>query len=683
MPYAFASHSVGYTEGSTSGPIARTWKDPCGSVPDSPGHAVTYYGHASDLRRKIVNTPVRSCLLAGFLAFSVIGCRDDMHPVTDPSFDRVRPGPSFDWTMPARFGPDRDGDGLTDYLRTTEEISPAAWTVNFDACALPPGMRYTWYVNKRPVAAVAECHWVHEFPAEGTYDVAVHVVGGGGPSVWAEEVVTVQDWLIVSFGDSYASGEGVPEVQSASDDVLHDIDNAVANLVEARRQRDAAAASLQQAFENKGLGESILATQQQRLSDFLNACSIESFKSITECAEFLAGLPFETFNSARDHFLQGVSDAQERVNSLTQAWQNALAAFNAVQNAVTDIQNTIAQLRAGLQTAKWQPPYPGQDWGGDDCHRSANSAPARAALALEQSDPHTSVTFIHLACSGGRIDQKRGNLKQQIALANQLVGQREIDAMLLSIGGNDAGFAAIGTACAVQQPCYVDDPALDLADANGVCLLLGVIGFEGQCTTFFGNFPTQSAKHILQEGVDSLPIRYDTLANNYLPTLTGLLAAGTVRSNRVYIAEYGDLTKDDGGAYCRFDNTDPLGAMPGVTTDEMEWLDLAATRSIDGAVATAAVAHGWNLVSGIYQAYRDHGYCATNHWVNRIHESLLRQGDIRGLLHPNNAGQITSAGAIVNALMRDLYPEGPAGAPRAPDQPVAFGPITAAAGFRQ
>ena len=173
-----------------------------------------------------MNTPVRSCLLAGFLAFSVIGCWDDMHPVTDPSFDRVQPGPSFDWSMPARFGPDRDSDGLTDYLRTTEEISPAAWTVNFDACALPPGMRYTWYVNKRPVATVAECHWVHEFPAEGTYDVAVHVVGGGAPSVWAEEVVTVQDWLVVSFGDSYASGEGVPEVQGVKATATIDPDSA-------------------------------------------------------------------------------------------------------------------------------------------------------------------------------------------------------------------------------------------------------------------------------------------------------------------------------------------------------------------------------------------------------------------------------------------------------------------------
>ncbi|MGH7607292.1 MAG: hypothetical protein ACREME_08135, partial [Gemmatimonadales bacterium] len=393
-----------------------------------------------------MNIPVRYCLLAGLLASSAIGCRDAMESVTDPSFNRVKPGPSFDWTMPARFGQDLDSDGLTDYLRTTAAISPAAWTVHFDACALASGTQYAWHVNQRRVASVTDCQWDHEFPAEGTYDVAVHVVDGDELSVWAEQVVTVQDWLVVSFGDSYASGEGVPEVQSADDAVLREIDSAVRNLVDARKLRDAAAANLQQALENKGLAESILATQQQRFNDFLAACKIESFKDIAECVQFLAGLPFDTYETARAHFQQGVDDARERLNSLTQAWQDALAAFNAAKNAVANIENTIAQLRGGLAAAKWQPPYPGQEWGGDDCHRSANSAPARAARALEQSDPRTSVTFIQVACSGGRIDQKRGNLKQQIALANQLVGQREIDAMLLSIGGNDAGFADIGTA---------------------------------------------------------------------------------------------------------------------------------------------------------------------------------------------------------------------------------------------
>ena len=49
-------------------------------------------------------------------------------------------------------------------------------------------------------------------------------------------------------------------------------------------------------------------------------------------------------------------------------------------------------------------------WELSQCHRSALAGPARAALQLEQADPHTSVTFIHLACSGGRIFQIPGEI---------------------------------------------------------------------------------------------------------------------------------------------------------------------------------------------------------------------------------------------------------------------------------
>ena len=40
----------------------------------------------------------------------------------------------FDWSMPDRFGADKDGDGLIDYFTTFEAVNPASWRVNFDAC---------------------------------------------------------------------------------------------------------------------------------------------------------------------------------------------------------------------------------------------------------------------------------------------------------------------------------------------------------------------------------------------------------------------------------------------------------------------------------------------------------------------------------------------------------------------
>jgi len=265
-------------------------------------------------------------------------------------------------------------------------------------------------------------------------------------------------------------------------------------------------------------------------------------------------------------------------------------------------------------------------------------------------------------------------LQLQVPWANAMVGAREIDAVLVSIGGNDAGFADLAVACGVQQPCYVDSPALDLADAQFVCGLFGVIGLGAPCNELFGVFPDQSAKQILETGVGALPAKYAMLANTVLPGLEGLLTpepgepVERVRSGRVYITEYVDMTKDDARAYCRFDRTDPLGSIPGMTPDEMQWLDITAAGSINRAVADAAATHGWNAVGGIFSAYAPHGYCAESHWVVRLHETLLGQGDISGIAHPNVQGHIRNGQAIFVALMGDLYPLGLGAAPRAPDE---------------
>jgi hypothetical protein len=603
---------------------------------------------------------------------------------TDVSFSQVPAGMSFDWTVPARFGADANGDGLTDYARTPDEINPSSWPVNFDACGLPPGKKYKWHVDRRPVTTVTSCLYTHEFPAEGTYEVTLHVVGDG-PSFKVEDVVTVQDWLVVSFGDSYASGEGVPEVAQGTDELLDAINGTLQDLVDAQQNLAGAAASLQEAFARKGLAEAVLADAQQSFNGFLTACAPDNFKAIQQCADFLAGLPFETFDDARTHFNTAVQNAQERVDSLTNAYNQALAAFAAAQSAVANLTTTINILRAGLTPPRWQAPYANEDWGSEDCHRSAGAAPARAARALEEMDPRTSVTFVHFACTGATVDVFRANLRQQVPWANALVGSREIDAVLMSIGGNDAGFATLATACAVQQPCYVDSPAFDPADVGFVCGLFGAIGLGEPCNKLFGVFPAQSGKQVLEAGVAGLPAKYAELANALLPKLDGLLEprgddAERVRSGRVYITEYVDMTKDDARIYCSFDRTDPLGAIPGITQDEMAWLDVTATRSINGAVAEAAATHGWVSVGQIFSAYAPHGYCAENHWVVRAHETFLRQGDEKGVAHPNAQGHTHNGQAILAALMNDLYPLGLGAAPRAPDESERPGRATLLAG---
>jgi hypothetical protein len=504
-----------------------------------------------------------------------------------------------------------------------------------------------------------------------TYDVLLHVIGTPGPSVRVEETVTVQDWLIVSFGDSYASGEGVPEVSASTADLLTQIEGLFEQLRNAR-VRD----SLEDILGEDGSAANLFANAKARRHEFLASCDdIDDWDDVEDCSNFLGSLFFDTYDKAEAHFQEGVNQAQRAVG----------------------LEGTLAGLTGSIGIVQWQEPLDAEieNWS-HDCHRSANAAPARAARTIEENDPRTSVTFVHLACTGAQVDTYPGKITDQIRWADEPLGNREIDSALLSIGGNDAGFADLAMACAMQQDCDEET----FAEANSgqeVCYLMSRVGLKDPCDDMFEG-PRKSGKTLLGEGLELLPDRYEVLADDALPTLRGLLApeaggpgrhgrgrpATTVapedrlRSNRVYISEYVDMTKDEMGHYCSFDRTDLLGTMPGYTVDEMDWLDTTAAKDINSAVATAADEHGWTYVNEIYNAYERQGYCAEDHWVVRAHESLLTQagaeGAYKGVAHPNNHGHEHNALAILAKLQHDLYP---GGEPRAPDSrrdPIMTGP---------
>jgi hypothetical protein len=609
-------------------------------------------------------------------ALLVAGCSD---ATSSPSSSKAPPahpvvqGAPFTWSMPDRFGQDANGDGLIDYPDSAQ-IHPASWTVNLDAC-LVTGSKYEWYVDSVSVGSASDCKFSHQFPAEGTYDVAVDVTGATDTTVRSEQRVVVQDWLVLSVGDSYGSGEGNPDVPMATDTLVAEVEATLMQLQTAQQQLLAAQGSLQAALASKGLAQTAYNNAVQLLDDFQSACSTIIS---TSCASFLAthALSFLTLDSARSYFNQIVTNTRQRLTDAQTAVTHAQAAVTAARAAVTDGQAAIARAQAGFVAPKWHAKYSVEQYAApDQCHRSANAASAQAALALERADPHTSVTFVHLACSGAKIEGGGQAIDQQIRWANTLIGNREIDAVIVSIGGNDLGFSTLASACVAQQPCYSSNPTFDPSRAVVACAPLTLLPSGGTaCSDFFnGNTPQQSALQILDSTTAGLPGRYATLATADLPILRGLQRAGaagsadSVRNDRVYITEYGNLTRNDASAFCSPDPTDPLGTMVGVTPDEMQWLDGQAEADLNGDVRSAAQQFGWNAVTGIYAGYTPHGYCAHDHWVNRIDESFLRQGDYQGMVHPNLAGQQFSAGKIEQALLHDLYPNGVDAAPRAPD----------------
>ncbi|HVL32131.1 MAG TPA: SGNH/GDSL hydrolase family protein, partial [Actinomycetota bacterium] len=284
-------------------------------------------------------------------------------------------------------------------------------------------------------------------------------------------------------------------------------------------------------------------------------------------------------------------------------------------------------------------------WQDRQCHRSAWAGPAQSALEIERADPRTSVTFIHLACSGATIDngvlgpyagiEPNGTMLQpQIVEMVERTAGREVDAVTLSIGANDVEFSNIVLACFITPDCH--EP------------------------------PTGLAKNVFDQRLALLPAKFDALADQ--------LAASPVDlpRERLYITEYFDPTRNDAGEFCddMLKEDMPLGlASPavGISAEEAEWASTDMLVRLNSAMIAAAERHSWNYLGGLYSRFSHHGYCADDRWIVQLKESTDNQGNKEGTIHPNVPGHATYAERIAPALQQHLYVDGDMKRPRAPN----------------
>ena len=421
-------------------------------------------------------------------------------------------GIAFDWTMPARYGDDANGDGITDYFGPggTLEVVPGGFRVDFVGAGCSGEIR--WLIEGQQVGVTdsnvvdgspATCAFSYLFPREGTYEVNLERVDGSGDVVGrATRIVIVQDFLIVSIGDSVASGEGNPDLPPAFQD--------------------------------------------------------------------------------------------------------------------------------------------------DQCHRSASAGPARAARAIEAADVRTSVTFLHLACSGasivkGMLGQYEGIepgalLPSQISALtkgtlNNLIGDREIDALFVSIGANDVLFSDLVFRCFVHPAtCEIDAPG--------------------------------TAARLFNRELPLLPARFDALSAG--------LDNIDVDPARIYITEYPDPTRDQQAQPCAdtilADHPASVAPSTGITAAEASWASNVMLTFLNAEVAAAAARYGWSLVGGVAARFQAHGYCSSDSWFVYWRESKDNQGDEFGTLHPNVFGHSEFGNQLQSHATADLYLNGNLQTPRRPRQ---------------
>jgi lysophospholipase L1-like esterase len=294
----------------------------------------------------------------------------------------------------------------------------------------------------------------------------------------------------------------------------------------------------------------------------------------------------------------------------------------------------IVSLGDSVASGEALPDIPGLDqalWQSERCHRSARAGTALAAAQVERDDAHSSVTFVHLACSGAEIRAgllggyagvvpplSEPDLPAQVDELNQIARTRRVpDAVLISVGANDLGFGPIVAFCAHTPDCFSHP-------------------FGGKPTVF---------DH-LKAKLAQLPKDYDAL---------DAAISKKVPRNRIAIVDYFDPTRDSAGQTC-------ASILGGVTRIELEQAQTQVLAPLNRAVAAAAGRHGWRVIGGNATRFRDHGYCATRQsWITNLSRSVVDlggriDGRLKGTLHPDATGQEVIGGAIAAQLETQFFP---------------------------
>jgi lysophospholipase L1-like esterase len=534
---------------------------------------------------------IRPLVAALVLAFSVaVGTGPD---------EIARVFPTFEMSMPDRFGVDSDGDGLIDLPNTVEYVNgrepggctggcpEATFEVVLDASAsrvtrggeeVAISARHLWDIeNDGGLVVHLESYGPRarvDLP-EGEYTVTLTMtaeLADGRVTGRAKRAIVVEDLLVVAIGDSYASGEGNPERHQAA-------------------------------------------------------------------------------NGGEAEWADGVGD-------------EAVAASHA------------------------------------HAHRSTVAWPALTAAALEQADPYTSVTFVSVAASGATVAQgvlggQNDDLPiSQIGQVRALVGDREIDVFLISIGGNDIGFShlirGLVDADELMDPiCYDTDLANVWAAVED--------GDWGRGSSLdFQVWPPVACRATTSDsgprlpGLQGLAGEFDRLAQ----------ALDTLDIDEVYLMEYPDPTGAAEIGTCREivgDVTPPFGFHE-ISTREQEQGRLRVLDPLNDALAEAAARHDWTLIGGVADRFSaGHGYCGDwpdygypesyyewifadrldfpdgwyRHpgrenlklqagepgvtWYRTAAQSAVLQGpdgrrDTMGTMHPNELGHLAMARAAVAAV---------------------------------
>jgi len=99
---------------------------------------------------------------------------------------------------------------------------PGGWQVEFDGCHPGGPYTYAWTIDGGAVTSTADpCKVIYRFyiapGVQAAHSVTLTVTGTQGQHASMTHKIVPRNWLIVSIGDSYSSGQGAPDVPQQLD----------------------------------------------------------------------------------------------------------------------------------------------------------------------------------------------------------------------------------------------------------------------------------------------------------------------------------------------------------------------------------------------------------------------------------------------------------------------------------
>lgn len=275
-------------------------------------------------------------------------------------------------------------------------------------------------------------------------------------------------------------------------------------------------------------------------------------------------------------------------------------------------------------------------WQEPKAHRSYNSGPSRAALLLEANRESLGdmVTFLSFARSGSAIFEglitphKNGSIEiGQIDEVARTIGDRKIDALVITIGVNDIGF---------------DDTLTDLV--------------KGDFSIFNIGNDDENRDEIFAE----VERRLNELSNRYIALDAVIKVKLGERVKQIFITEYPialfDRKRDANGIVTVGPGCGIFSG-PDLDIDKDDARDIKEHAILlNNEIQKAAKDHKWTFITGIVDGFEGHGYCSgeDNSFFVFAEDSCKHQGDFDGTMHPNHKGHQVIADIIAKRLDRSV-----------------------------